>query len=394
MSYPACLGVAAIVVTGCAGSAQGGTAPSSWWRTLAESDAGAHDSAIDVAVDPRGRAIVLARLADGAFGVLAYEAEGKLAWASGYRNSSDDADLATKLAIDGAGNIYVAGTWLRSDVPLGGFLVVSFDAGGALRWSARSEGGGALSDLAVDGGGHVVVTGGGSDGTHGLARTIAYDADGSVAWQASELGPLGLGATGRNVALDANAHAYVAGESTDGRQDQLTLFAYDARGARLWAERSDDDPAHIPRTTARALALDAFGAPHVAIAQAFRSTSDAEPAIELAVKKYDVTGRVVWTATIADEARNIAAAMAVGPEGRVTVAGYAGSPIPIRTSQRSSTPRAGSGGPIETAGTPGVSTRRERSRSMPRAMLMSPVRPMARTAPRASARLRTTRAVA
>jgi hypothetical protein len=310
------------------GLVSGTSAPSSWWRTHVWTGESGRDSAIDLAVDPSGRAIVLARLAERAFGVLAYWPDGTLAWASAYRDPSDDADLATKLALDAAGNIYAAGSWKRADTPLGGFLVVSFDAGGALRWSARSEGGGALSDLAVDSGGHAVVTGGGSDGTHSLARTIAYDLDGNVAWQAAELGPLGLGATGRNVALDAKAHAYVAGESTDGSQDHLTLFAYDARGTRLWATRNDDDPEHFPQTTARALALDAFGAPHVATARAFRSTRDAEPSIQLAVTKYDTAGSALWTATVDEAARNIATAIAVDPEGRVTVTGFAGSPRP------------------------------------------------------------------
>jgi hypothetical protein len=347
------VGVAAIVAIGCRGSladevsAHGSattpgegwarsptgldsatTAPSSWWRTHVWTGESARDSAIDLAVDPRGRAIVLARLAERAFGVLAYDADGTLAWASAYRDPSDDGDLATKLALDTDGNIYAAGSWQRAAAPLGGFLVVSFDASGALRWSARSEAGGALSDLAVDGGGHVVVTGAGSDGTRSLARTIAYDKDGNVAWQASELGPLGLGAIGRTVALDSNAHAYVAGESTDGSQDHLTLFAYDAGGTRLWVTRNGDDPEHVPQTTARALALDAFGAPHVAIARAFRSSRDAEPSIQLAVNKYDVAGRVLWTATVDDAARNIATAIGVDAAGRVTVTGFAGSPRP------------------------------------------------------------------
>ena len=346
-----CLGVAAIA-TGCASSVRDGTSghppaptnelgprslpeadsgmtgPSSWWRTHVWTDASTRDSAIDVAVDSRGRAIVLARLAGSAFGVLAYDADGTLAWASAYRDPADDADLATKIAIDAVGNVYAAGSWQRSDTPLGGFLVVSFDTGGELRWSARSEAGGALSGLAVDGPGHVVVTGAGSDGTHALARTIAYDAVGNVVWQASELGPLGLGATGRNVALDANARAYVAGESTDGSQDHLTLFAYDAGGARLWATRNDDDPVHVPQTTARALALDASGAPHVAIARAYRSTRDQEPTIELAVSKYDVAGRSMWTAIVNEATRNIATAIAIDPEGRVTATGFAGSQAP------------------------------------------------------------------
>lgn len=271
---------------------------------------------------------MLARFARQAFGVLAYDADGSLAWASTYRDPSDDADLATKVAIDAAGNIYAAGSWQRSDAPLGGFLVVSFDADGALRWSARSESGGALSSMAVDAAGHVVVTGGGSDGTHELARTIAYRSDGSVAWQAAELGPLGLGATGRAVALDANGHAYVAGESTDGSQDHLTIFAYDAHGAQLWATRSNDDPEHVPQTTAQGLALDASGAPHVAVARAFRTTRDAEPTIELAVTKYDLQGTAAWTATVDEGSRSIATAIAIDPQGHVTVTGFAGDPSP------------------------------------------------------------------
>jgi hypothetical protein len=304
-------------------------AQAGWWRTYAAgTDASARDSAVDVAVDARGRAIVLASLAQNTFGVLAYNPDGTLAWSSTYRDPTDDADVATKLALGADGNVYAAGSWQRSDTPLGGFLVVSLDSTGALRWSARSDGGGSLSGLAVDCAGHVVVTGNGSDGTHTLARTIAYDAGGNVLWQASELGPLGLGADGRYVALDANANAYVAGESTDGNQNQITLFAYDALGNRLWTTRSNYDPVHIPQTTAQALALDAVGAPHVAIAEAYRTSQDAEPTVELAVRKYDVSGAVVWAATVDDESRNIATAMAIDPQGRVTVTGFAGSPNP------------------------------------------------------------------
>jgi hypothetical protein len=302
--------------------------PAGWWRTYAGTNGGARDSAVDVAIDARGRVIVLASLAQKAFGVLAYDAGGVLAWASTYNDPSDDADVATKLAIDASGNVYAAGSWQRSDAPLGGFLVASFDPAGALRWSTRSDSGGPLSGLAVDGAGHVVVTGQGSDGTHSLARTIAYDAGGNILWQASEPGPLGLGAIGRYVALDANANTYVAGESTDGNQNQITLFAYDAQGTRLWTKRSDDDPVHVPQTTAQALALDALGEPHVAIAEAYRTTQDAEPTVELVVKKYDVSGGVAWAATVNEASRNIATAMAVDPQGRVTVTGFAGSPNP------------------------------------------------------------------
>jgi hypothetical protein len=301
-----------------------------WWRTYAGTDTSARDSAVDVAIDTHGRAIVLASLAQSAFGVLAYNPNGTLAWASTYRDAADDADVATKLAVDASGNVYAAGSWQRSGSSLGGgYLVVSFDACGALRWSTRSDPGGVLSGLAIDSAQHVVVTGNGTDGTHSLARTIAYDAvSGNVAWQASEPGPLGLGATGRYIALDANANTYVAGESSDGNQNQITLFAYDTKGTRLWTTRSADDPVHIPQTTAQALTLDALGEPHVAIAEAYRTTQDAEPTVELAVRKYDVSGSLVWAATVNEASRNIATAIAVDAQGRVTVTGFAGSPDP------------------------------------------------------------------
>jgi len=148
-------------------------------------------------------------------------------------------------------------------------------------------------------------------------------------WEASDLGPLGLGATGRNVAQDANNQmTYVAGESTDGSQTHLTLFAYGAHGAPLWVTRRDDDPEHVPQTTAQALALDGLGAPHVAFARSFRTTRDAEPSVELAASKYDLAGHAVWTTIVDPASRNIATAMAVGRDGRVSVTGFAGNPSP------------------------------------------------------------------
>jgi hypothetical protein len=310
------------------GTLESGDSAGTWWRTYEGADLSARDSAVAIAIDPKGRAVVLARLADRAFGVVVYGVDGSLAWARSFRDPSDDADVATSLALDAAGNVVAAGTWQRSDAPLGGFLVVSFDPDGALRWSARSEGGGALSGLAVDGSGRVVVTGGGSDGTHTLARTIAYDGGGKLAWEANEVEPLGFGANGRHVAIDAAGNAYVAGESSDGANDQVTLYAYDARGQKLWTTRANEDPTHVPQSTAQALALDASGAPHVAVARAYRASRDAEPSVELVVAKYDPAGHAVWSASIKEGTRNIATAIAVDASGRVTATGFAGSPHP------------------------------------------------------------------
>ena len=305
-----------------------GEATAAWWRTYAGDDASARDSAVAVAIDPRGRAVVLARLADRAFGILVYGVDGSLVWSRSFREASDDADFASKLALDGTGNVFAAGTWQRGDAPLGGFLVVSYDPDGALRWSARTDAKGALSGLAVDGAGHAVVTGAGSDGAHATARTIAYDEAGRVAWEATEPGPLGLGATGRHVAVDTSGNAYVTGESTDGASDQVTLFAYDARGARRWQMRATEDPLHVPQSNAQALALDASGAPHVAVARAYRTSHDAEPTIQLVLSKYDAAGNPLWSATTSQATRNIATAIAIDAAGRVTATGFAGSPRP------------------------------------------------------------------
>jgi hypothetical protein len=299
-----------------------------WWRTDNGVDPNGQDAAVDVAIDPNGRVVVLACMAGNAFGLLAYDADGTLAWMSSYRNPADDADLPTKIAIDGAGNVYAAGSWQENNSPLGGFLVASFDPTGALRWSARSDAGGALADFAVDGAGHVVVTGNGSDGTHTLARTIEYDNAGNVIWAASELGPFGLGASGFAVAVDSNAQVYVAGQSSDGSHNHVTLFAYNPSGTLLWASASPDDPVHVPQTTAQAVALDLAGTPHVAVARAFRETPDDDPVVQLALNKYDASGQISWTAIVDPETRNIATAMAIDPQGRVTVTGFAGSPSP------------------------------------------------------------------
>jgi hypothetical protein len=299
-----------------------------WWRTDNGVDPGGQDTAVDVAIDAHGRAVVLARMAGNAFGLLAYNADGTLAGTGSYRDPADDADLPAKVAIDGAGNVYAAGSWQQNSTPLGGFLVASFDPTGAFRWSARSDAGGALADVAVDGAGHVVVTGNGSDGTHTLARTIEYDNAGNVTWVASELGPFGLGATGFAVAIDSNAHVYVAGQSNDGSHNHVTLFAYGPSGTLLWASPSQDDPIHVPQTTAQALALDLAGTPHVAVARAFRDTQDDDPVVQLAISRYDTSGQISWTAIVDPETRNIATAMAIDPQGRVTVTGFAGSPSP------------------------------------------------------------------
>jgi Beta-propeller repeat len=183
-----------------------------------------------------------------------YDTSGNLLWRKQFGSSGDD--LAWGVAVDSAGNAYVAGTTNgsldgASSAGWDAAFVVQFDSSGNRGW-IRQLGTGASNiegrAIAADPAGDLYVTGytsgGDFEGQPAVGNSdfflVKLDAAGAVNW--SVLDGSTEGAFAHGVATDSAGNVYVVGATfgnLDGNEatasGDLFLVKYDPSGNRIWA---------------------------------------------------------------------------------------------------------------------------------------------------------------
>ena len=148
-------------------------------------------------------------------------------------------DAPTEIAVDGSGNVYVAGRSLRNDNTMD-YATLKYYPNGDIAWVRRYNGPAdygpaAVNDLAVDDSGNVYVTGFSPDTIYGQwSATIKYYPNGDTAWIRRHHGK-GFGYdTGISIAVDASHNVYVTGASSGtGTYDYATI-KYIPNGDTAW----------------------------------------------------------------------------------------------------------------------------------------------------------------
>jgi uncharacterized delta-60 repeat protein len=254
-----------------------------------------NDGAYALAVDASGNIYVTG----GSYGLgtssdyatVKYNSPGVEQWVARYNGPGNYDDVATALAVDASGNIYVTGYSYGSGTS-SDYATVKYNSSGVEQWVARYNGPGNYDDvataLAVDASGNIYVTGGGCfSGTYYDYATVKYNSSGVWQWVARYNKHLDDVATA--IAIDESGNIYVTGGSYGlGTGDDYATVKYDSSGepwvARYNGPGNDYDEAY-------ALAVDGSGNVYVTGYSYGSGTSS-----DYATVKYNSSGVEQWVA--------------------------------------------------------------------------------------------------
>jgi len=288
------------------------------------------DAAVAVRADGSGGAYVTGHVGSlrdrSDYLTIRYASDGTEVWVAQYNGPGNGNDLATALALDDSGNVYVTGFSWGGAASCYDYLTIRYSPLGETVWTRRYDGsssGNSLTEndyahaITVDDSGNVFVTGrAGESGTWYDATTVKYSSAGEQVWvNRLDWGENGLDGAGE-IALGPDRSVYCAGftETDIGSYDYL-VYKLDPSGTMAWKRSynyvSDDD-------SINALFVDRFGNAYVT-----GYSYSIEGDLDWVTIKYNSNGDEVWIARHAtfdedDDAWDVVA----NSFGDVFVAGY------------------------------------------------------------------------
>ncbi len=286
---------------------------------------GADNKGYALVLDDAGNAYVAGYSVDDASGgwdyrntTIKYDPNGNEIWVSHYDapSSSPKVDIAKAVALDGAGNVIVAGY-----VDLGPYedlTTVKYDPDGNELWAVLYAGpedrDDRPKDLAADASGNVYVL---AD-TGFRNSTIKYDPDGDTVWVERHPDLWDANA----LVLDQNENVYVAGTIQAGTTDYFALVKYDSGGNLEWEALYDgpeDDEDWISEDEAHDVVLDTTG--HLYVTGGSRNENGDHDCLTV---KVDPVGDILWVGRYdgPSHSTDIAHHVALGPAENPYVAGY------------------------------------------------------------------------
>jgi uncharacterized delta-60 repeat protein len=205
------------------------------WVALYNGPASRFDYATALAVDGSGNAYVTGyseNAADADYATIKYNSAGQEQWIARYDRPEISEEFANAIAVDNSGNVYVTGGSGHFDT---GFAAatIKYNSAGQEQWVARYNGtanDSIATALALDPSGNVYVTGESLDpgtpyGDFDYA-TIKYNASGSEQWVVRYNGPGNGDDKAAAIAVDNSGNVYVTGQSFDSASIDYATIKY------------------------------------------------------------------------------------------------------------------------------------------------------------------------
>jgi YD repeat-containing protein len=200
---------------------------------------------------------------------LKYDSAGNWQWATSYDGPQHGADWPTAVAVDGAGNSYVAAVSDNGYGTTTDYLTIKYDSLGETLWTRRYDGPAHDWDqaraVAVNDGGRIYITGYSTgQGADYDYATIAYSSAGDTLWTRRYNGPANGQDEARAIAVDDRGQVCVTGSSYGGLSTHFdcATVMYDSLGDTLWTRRFSTPGQRIDE--GRCVVLDDKGSVYVA----------------------------------------------------------------------------------------------------------------------------------
>ncbi|MBN1211309.1 MAG: SBBP repeat-containing protein [candidate division Zixibacteria bacterium] len=240
------------------------------------------------------------------------------AWVRFYNGFENREDVATALAVDGDGNVYVTGSTEDSNNKEN-YLTIKYSREGNIEWASEYDGPEYGVDfpvaIAVSDSGFVYVTGSSYSGPDNYdIVTIKYHSDGDTAWVRRYAYPGNSNDWARALVVDKDGFVYLTGSIKSGKI--LLTIKYEPDGDTAWTRTYYNSP--LGNNIGYDIATDNDG--HIFVTGC-RANSYTD--IDIVTLKYTTSGCLLWTKAYNGPGNyyDWAEAIAVDDDGYVYVTG-------------------------------------------------------------------------